>query len=201
MEPKFQTSFIPKKPILASQKSAINLENDTNIFSIVANTMFVIVLLASAGLFGYKYMLNSQISKLETEISDARNAFQLDKIQELVDANNRLTASKNLLDKHVAVSKLLQLLETETLKKVKFSDFSYKNMNDSLTISMKAEAATYNAIASQGDVFSKNEFIKTPRFSNFNLMENGKVTADFFSVIDTGLVSYKKSIEALSLNL
>jgi hypothetical protein len=108
-----------------------------------------------------------------------------------------MSATEGLLNSHVAVSKLLLFLQKVTLKKVGFNEFIYKNNESGPTISMKSEAGSYNALASQGDVFSKSEFIKTPYFSDFAPLENGHIRASFYSQVDPNLVSYKKAIESL----
>src|SRR4029078_12292211 len=113
----------------------------------------------------------------DRDINAARASFELDKIQSLLDANARISAVKGLLDKHVAVSQLLALLESLTVKHIRFSDFSYNNKEGNPTLSMNTEAKDYNALASQSDIFSKNDFIQSPYFSDFSLSDNGNVKA------------------------
>ncbi len=196
MEPRFQTSFIPKKPIVATQgSSSAPVIRTTNIVTLIANVMFVVALVVSGGLFFYKQLLQKQIATVGQSIDDARGAFQIEKIQELIDADARLNAITNLLNNHVSVSKLLTFLSEVTVKKVKINELIYKSEAGATTVTMKVEAASYNALAAQGEVFSKNEFIKTPFFTNYSTADNGFIRADFSSKIDTTLTSYKKSIE------
>lgn len=198
MEPNFRTSFIPKKPIVSTQSVGAPVIKTTNILSLVSNIVFVVVILVSGGLFFYKNLLSNQIVKAGEDLEAAKGAFQLDKIQELIDVNARLMATNNLLDQHIAVSELLLFLQEVTVKNVRFDDFVYKNEISSQSIKMKAEGMSYNALASQGDIFSKNEFIKNPYFYDFTTMDNGYIQADFSSNIDPTLVSYKKMIDSLS---
>ena len=200
MEPKFQTSFIPKKPIGLGTGSGISVIRSTNIFSVVATVLFLVTILTSGGLFFYKNLLTNQIKEADKNIISARDAFEPEKIKELVDVNTRIVSAKKLLSSHVVVSKLFILMENLTIKKMRFTEFNYVNKDNSHTLSITGEVQTYNALAEQQDIFLKNDFIKNPVFSNFNLGDNGYILVNFSAQIDSGLISYKKSIEAIPLN-
>jgi len=198
MEPKFQTSFIPKSPVVAQGSSAVHVTHSTNIFSAIATVVFLATIIASGGAFVYKNVLTGQIATVSSQLDAARANFQPSTIQELVDANGRIVAVKTLLQKHVAVSALLGLLQNMTLKKVQFSTFTYvgATADNPPTLTMDTTAATYNALAQQELVFSQNQFIKNPKFSDFVLGDNGTITANFFATLDPGLVSYAKVVSA-----
>ena len=196
MEPKFNTSFIPKRPVISTTSSIMTKIYSTNIFSVIATVFFLVTIIISGGLYFYKRVLTNQINQASSDINTAREALQIDKIQDLIDANVRIKASKNLVEKHVMVSKLLLLLETLTIKNVRFTKFTYTN-NGTPNLSSSAEAQTYNALIQQEKIFSENEFIKNPNFSNFVLTTNGKIVFDFNTTLVPDLLSYKKSIEAL----
>ncbi len=200
MEPRFQTSFIPKKPVVSNQAVTVPVIRTTNVFSLVANVFLTVSILFGGGLFFYKYTLENQILEADAELNAAREAFQLDKIQELIDVNARMSAINGLLDKHVAVSKFLVFMQNSTIKNVRFDELSYKHENNLVNVTMKAEGRSYNALAFQGDIFSKSEFIENPYFSGFTPMENGLISASFSSDINVNLVSYKNSVESLSIN-
>lgn len=197
MEPKFQTSFIPKKPIGSPVGSGMNIIHSTNVFSVVATVVFIVTLLTSGGLFFYKYTLNNQIQVADQNILTARAAFEPEIIKQLVDVNARIISAKKLLENHVVVSKLLGLMEDLVLKKMRFTEFNYANTDNNPTLTVIGEVQTYNALAEQQDVFLKSGSIKAPVFSNFNLGDNGYITFNFSATVDPTLISYKKTIEAL----
>ncbi len=194
MEPKFQTSFIPKSPVISAAGPKVSaMRGGTNIFSVIATIFFIVTLVVSGGLFIYKRMLQSQIAAADTSLTAAREAFQPEKIQELIDANSRITAARGLLNKHIAVSGLLTLLQSLTVKNLRFDNLVYMNAaGKGPTLSMDAEAQNYNALAEQENIFAGNEFLRNEAFSNFTLSDNGTVKAQFFANLDPGLVSYKK---------
>lgn len=200
MQPTFQTSFIPKKPIVNDPTSgpSSGIVRETNIFSLVSTIVFVVTLLVSGGLFGYKILLHKQIAQADTEINTARSAFQIDKIKELIGANDRIVSSKVLLEKHVTVSKLLYLFQELTVKRIRLLKMNYANKAGTPTVMVSGEALNYNSLAEQSSIFAKSDYLKNNQFSNFVLAENGNIRVEFASVIDTSLISYKKAIEALS---
>jgi hypothetical protein len=200
MEPKFQTSFIPKKPIVTDMggNSTAGVVHETNIFSLVSTIVFAVTVLVSLGLFGYKIILNKQIAQADTDINTARAAFQVDKIKELIDANDRIVSSKLLLEKHVNVSKLLYLFQDLTVKRIRLLKLVYSNKSGVPTVELNGESLSYNALADQSNIFAQNAYLKNNQFSNFTPQENGNIKVDFMSTVDTSLLSYKKAIEALS---
>ncbi len=200
MEPRFQTSFIPKKPIINDARiaSSSSVVRESNVFSIIAVIVFVATLLASGGLFGYKIYLKQQIDKDNKDISDAQAAFQVDKIKELIDANNRILASKDLLDKHVAVSSLLTLLQSLTVRRLRLVTLDYSNKTGQNVISLSGEAQNYNALVEQSRIFEESQYLSNNIFSNFTLEDNGYIKVDFDSAVDTSLISYKKALEAIN---
>ncbi len=199
MEPKFQTSFIPKKPIVANPGSAITVVRTTSIVSVVSSVLFLITIMTAGGLFFYKGLLKGQIEEADKNIISARAAFEPEKIKELVDAHSRIVSSQKLLERHVMVSNLLTLLQELTVRKMRFTDFEYAHAETGPTLALKGEVQTYNALAQQGELFANTEFIKKSEFSNFDLGDNGYISFDIIAEIDPNLISYKKNIESQPL--
>ena len=192
MEPKFQSSFIPKRPIVGSAPGPVSVIRTTNLFSVLATVIFILAIGASGGLYIYKNVLSGQIGEADKNLASARAAFQPEKIQELADINGKLLASNALLGRHMVVSRLLSLFQTLTVKRMRFTSLTYTAGKDTPpTVSIIGEAATYNALAQQEAIFRENEFIKDPQFSNFELSESGNVSVKFFASIDLALVLYK----------
>jgi len=75
MEPKFQTSFIPKKPIISEPGSRVAVSHSINIFSAIATIVFALTILTSGGVFIYKNILESQILLSDKSLNAAREAF------------------------------------------------------------------------------------------------------------------------------
>lgn len=199
MEPKFQTSFIPKKPISSPDGAGISVVRRTNIFSIVTAVVFVMTVLISLAMFLYKNVLTEQIKQADISVAEARKAYEPEIIQELIDVSTKIKSSEKLLDEHIVVSEVLQLFEELTLRRMRFDNFSYKNNGLTLPeLKMKGEVQSYNALAQQQEIFFENDYLKEPRFSGMALTENGFVNVNFETKLDPSLVSYKQAISNLS---
>ncbi|MDQ5969402.1 MAG: hypothetical protein QG579_559 [Patescibacteria group bacterium] len=200
MEPKFQNSFIPKKPMGLTQSVGVQVSHPTNIFSVIAGAIFVIALLISGGLFAYSKILDGQIKEVQVKILDARGAYEPEKIKELIDIDKKITSSNDLLRNHVAVSEVLSLLENLTLKKMRFTSFEYTKNNNKPTVSITGDIQTYNALARQQEFFASTEFIRNPRFTDFNLGDNGYISVKFSADLDQSLISYKRIMDKTITN-
>lgn len=200
MEPKFQNSFIPKKPMGLTQNMGVPVVHSTNIFSVLAGIIFVIALLISGGLFAYGKILDGQIKDAQGKILAARGAYEPEKIKELIDIDKKITSSNDLLRNHVAVSEVLSLLENLTLKKMRFTSFEYTKNNNKPTVSITGDIQTYNALARQQEFFASTEFIRNPRFTDFNLGDNGYISVKFSADLDQSLISYKRIMDKTITN-
>jgi hypothetical protein len=200
MEPKFQTSFIPKKIAEDDSRNRVSISAETNIFTLAATVVFVVISLLYGGLFFYKGVIIKQVEKARQDLISASDAIQPDKIQEIIDNNTRINNSLEILDKHLATSRLMMFLSDSTIKKLKFNEFLYQNKDGVASVIIDSEVQTYNAFAYQQEVLAKSEYVKNPTFSNIGLDSTGNIKFQFTSTIDSGLLSYKKSIETLSVN-
>ncbi|MFZ2523456.1 MAG: hypothetical protein WAW92_03660 [Minisyncoccia bacterium] len=198
MEPKFQSSFIPKKPVVDSPRMAGPVEKNVNIFSAVATLLFLLTIMASAGLFGYLKYIENQISSSDKQLTDVRSAFQESRIQELIDASIKLNAIKTLLEQHVVASQILVLLQNETLKNVRFDNLIYSNTEGKPYITLDSESLSYNAIANQRNVFTESGFLANVEFSNFVLTDSGSIKSRMKANILPRLISYKEYINSNS---
>ena len=200
MDPQFQTSFIPKKPIISGSRDSINVEKSTNIFSVVSVIIFIAVLALSVGLFIYKNILVNQITDANKKIVAAREAFQPETIKELISVSTQIMSAQRLLQSHVAPSQIFYTLQSLTFKKISLNNFIFIHKDGATSVSADMEAQSYNALAQQSDLFSKTVFIQKPNFENFNVLENGNITSKFSAVIDPSIFSYKNAVDALNLN-
>ncbi len=199
MQPNFQTSFIPKKPV-AGEVEKVNVVHDTDIFTLAATIVFIVTALLYGGLYFYKNLIVKQIAEANKQLEDARSAILPDKIKELLDANSRIDTASNLLEKHLVNSRMLLLLGELSVKKLKFNDLVYSNKTGSPTIKINGEVQSYNALARQQQIFTESEYVKNPTFSNIGLDAVGSIKFQFTSNIDSNLLSYRKAIDSLSVN-
>lgn len=195
MEPKFQSSFIPKGPLATSGTIAKAQRSEKSFFGFLSLLVFILAVVASAGIFGYNRFLDYRISQMGGDLEAARASIDPQSIQELARLDARINSTKALLSQHTVLTPLLDLLEASTVRTVRFTELNYTSSKDGLALNMKGQARGYSAVALQSDVFNRNKSFKNPSFSDLSLDESGNVTFSFKATIDPSLLSYQKEIE------
>lgn len=199
MEQNFQTSFIPKKPIIEDSSVSISKNSSSvGIFTLIGIFCFITVALGSVGLYFYKDFLNKNVLQMEKNLTLARNRFEPQKIQELQRLDKKLSSASEILKNHIAISPIFEKLSAITLKSIRFTKFSYefdKSKNTKVVVKMSGAATGYRAIALQSDMFTKEKYFIDPVFSNLALDEKGSVLFDLEFLVDPVFVDYKQMIE------
>src|SRR4051812_7977829 len=107
MEQNFQTSFIPKKPIV---KERVVSTRPVGFILVISILILFAVVIATAGLYFYKSILTKSIVNMENTLTLAKSRFEPAKITELQTLDKRLQASTSVLSKHIAVSPIFDAL-------------------------------------------------------------------------------------------
>jgi len=195
MEQNFQTSFIPKKPILGG---SVNYASPTvSFFLIFSLLIFFSILITTGGLYFYKGILIKKITGMERTLALANNRFEPSKIIELQTFDKRLRSSSEILSKHITITPIFNALEQLTMKSVRFTNFSYNLGDDNkatINVKMSGIAIGYRSIALQSDLFAKNKNLIDPIFSNLTLDDNGNVSFDLEFSVDPSFVNYKQAL-------
>ena len=205
MEPNFQTSFIPKKPIVQERVAPARF---IGFFPIISIFILFIALLISLALYFYKGVLTKDIAQMENTLTLAKNRFESSKIIEFELLDKSLRASSEILSRHIAVTPIFQALSLITMKTVRYTKFSYelgsvassKNGNEKNTkvfVKMSGIAVGYRSIALQADLFSSKDIGKNfiqPVFSNLTLDDKGNVAFDLEFSVDPSFVDYKQTL-------
>ncbi len=199
MEQNFQTSFIPKKPIIEDSSVSVSKNSSSvGIFTLIGIFCFITVALGSVGLYFYKDFLNKNVLQMEKNLTLARNRFEPQKIQELQRLDKKLSSASEILKNHIAISPIFEKLSAITLKSIRFTKFSYefdKSKNTKVVVKMSGAATGYRAIALQSDMFTKEKYFIDPVFSNLALDEKGSVLFDLEFLVDPVFVDYKQMTE------
>ncbi len=192
MEQNFQTSFIPKKPIVESRSTPSKPISFSLVISIFA--LFAMIL-SSGGLYFYKDILNKNIVQMKKDLDIAKNRFEPSKINQLQDLDKRLNASKNILSNHIAISPVFKALQDVTMKTVRYTKFSYSFGSDKdmkVTVKMSGVALGYKSIALQSDLFTEDKYLIDPVFSNLTLDDKGNVLFDLSFGVSPDFIDYNK---------
>lgn len=199
MEPKFRTSFIPKKTLATS--SSIKKKSGGPLGVVMLLTLVVALgaVVLSVGVFLYQQILETNITRKTETLERARAAFEPALIEELVRIDSRTEAAALILNQHIAPSILFKALEDITLKSVQFKDFSLTRVSDDkMTLSMKGVANDFRGVALQADVFGKSKLIRDPIFSNLNIDQGGNAVFDLSAFVDTSFINFVSNVSTVN---
>lgn len=196
MEPRFQTSFIPKKPLVPGMRPAGR--RIVGLFSLASVIIFVSIIALAAGVFLYQQFLLRSIESMKQSLDRARAAFEPALLEELKRLDSRIETSKKLLETHTAMTPVFQLLETNTLRNIRFSTFKYSlGKGGVATLAMDGEARSFSAIALQADLLASRHDFKNPVFADLSPEEDGFVGFTFNGAIDQRLVLYGPTVGSI----
>ncbi len=193
MEQNFQTSFIPKKPIV---KERTTPGRGVGFLFIISILIFIAVVIAYGAVYAYKGNLAKTLASKESSLTLARDRFEPERISELKTLDKRMRAANEILSNHIVASPIFKELEKITMKNIRYTDFNFGSTNEGETkiaIKLKGEAVGYRAVAMQADLFSKDKNFVDPVFSNLSLDGKGHVTFDVDFSVDPSFVNYKQN--------
>lgn len=197
MEQNFQTSFIPKKPIIEER---IHSTRPISFLTVISIFIFLAMIVIYGALYFYKGTLANDSKKLEESLIISKKSFDPEQIDRLHTLDKRLSSAGEIFSKHMVVSPIFQKLQKITEKSVRYTRFNYSatgEVGDKVYVKMSGQALNYEAIALQADLFSKNKDLIDPVFSNLSLDEKtSNVTFDLDFSVNSEFVNYKKTIAA-----
>jgi hypothetical protein len=214
MEPKFQTSFIPKKQMASvggltgnsigsgpmQQRAKANL---ASAYMAVAIIIFVLSVGAIGGSYFWRSYLKSANETYKSDLAKMEEKFDIGLIEKLKAKNAQIDYAKGLVNKHVAVSRVFGLIEKMTASDVRFSSMDFKGAPEntgSYTLSLKGLGKNLATVAFQASVFSNlvdyglDKNIINPMITSQSFDTVGGVPFDFSAEISRDSISYKKSV-------
>ncbi|HNW71538.1 MAG TPA: hypothetical protein PKZ36_02435 [Candidatus Paceibacterota bacterium] len=199
MDQNFQTSFIPKKPMIEQKTTE---KRPIGIFVAISLIIFLAIALISGGAYFYKSVLIKNLSEMKANLELAKNRFEPSKIAQLQTFDKRLISSTEILSKHIAISPIFQVLQDSTLKTIRYTDFGYEmdDKTNTINIKMSGQAVGYRSIALQSDLLVANKNFIDPVFSNLLLDEKGNVLFDLQFSVDPSFVNYKQVLKTEDVN-
>jgi len=204
METKFQTSFIPKKPIIPAAGPAIaKTHHSTSFLLTFSIVLFIISLAGAGGAFAWKRVLESTQERYKKQLAKKEEQFRVDDIERLKTVNIKIDLGQDLLKKHLALSAIFDIISRMTIENVRFADMelsAFQADSSDIKISMKGQGSNLSAVAFQSSVLGELEkyglrnVIKNPILSNPTLDTGGSVSFGFTASIDPSKILYEKII-------
>lgn len=218
MDTKFQTSFIPKKPIISDPNISIRRSGGgTSVFMFVGIIIFVLSLAGIGFTIAWKQILLKKQLSLQTELKAKEASFNEPLIDQLKKANTKIDLGSQLLKKHLAVSGLFDIVSQLTIQGVRFTSFEFSSADtsktsgnsansssgapasDGIKVTMRGVGNNFSSIAYQSDVLGESEkfgtkkIIKNPIISDLVVDATGKVEFTFTGYVNPDDLLYTKS--------
>ncbi len=198
METKFQTSFIPKKPMVQENKANIGI----GLFLLIS----IVIFLISSGIAGWVYLEKDRlINKIVTQkniITQNNNTFEgsAATVDEFVRLNTRIEVSKILLSQHISVLPVFDFLQGVVLKSVRLNSFVFSssgvdaNGQNKIKVDVSGVAADWKSMAAQVDELNKpnnKKAIQESKISNLSLASDGSVVFSLSTIFKPDFVTYE----------
>jgi hypothetical protein len=210
METKFQTSFIPKKPIaspIGAVPTPARAKASGSLYMTLATLLFIISLLGAGGVYAYQQYLTNALQSYKDDLATREKQFNTSLIQELKAEEVKLTLAHNLLNTHLALSQIFDIVGRFTIEKVRFMSLDLAmptGQDDGIKLSLQGYGTSLTAVAFQSKVFNQlsqyglGQVVKNPILSNPTIGNNGSVAFGFTATIDPSTLSYEKLVSPAS---
>jgi hypothetical protein len=196
MDPRFQSSFIPKKPIAAAAQSK---RGPINLLSLIATVVFIVSLAAAAGSFFYQSYLNARIASDEQSLNLTKGQFDPATINQIIRLDTRLNVADSLLSGHRSLSNLFAALESTTIQSVRFTSFMFASGDqNALTLTLKGEALSFSDVALESAALNKTSYFKNISVGDLSVEPSGAVSFNATMTVIPSLVTYVPSATASS---
>jgi hypothetical protein len=206
MEPKFSTSFIPKKSLQADVSGTVpgKYVNRRTVHGpgyFLSFLIFIIAVVCSVGIFGYTKVVEGRIQEKLLELDRARAAYKPETIDELLRVDARLRNAQSLIAGHIALTPLLTTLENLTLTNIKYTVLMFERGGEGdaglpPTVQLTGVADTMPPVALLIDEYRKNPLLIDPKITALSLdaIEN-IVTFGVSAVLDPTIFSFTQAIK------
>lgn len=201
MEPKFTTSFIPKKQVAVSAKGAPGFGSGFSFMTLLASVILVAVILFAAGLFLYRLTVEQRIEEQFVTLQRVKESFDPNLLSQATRLNNRVISAGEIINSHLAPSAIFDLLEEFSLQTISFKSFEFSDNTDGkIIVKGDGEGNSFASVVLQSDEFGKSGQMRDVLFSNIQPNTLGNVNFSFEATIDPQLVLYSRGLVPVQTN-
>jgi hypothetical protein len=206
MDSKIPISFIPKDTIRTDLRER---REPVSIFFIISLVILAGSLAYLAGIYVYRTMVYNEINNpctneggsgscgLKASLDIEIEEFQSQKLEELKKLDLKLKNGATVLDSHITLRPLFDLLGAYTGANIQYQKFEYRGDSDTITVTINGLAKSYEDIAFQQKVFATEEkaskSLRDFSFSDFDVDQKGQVSFKLTLVVEPSLLLYNQN--------
>jgi hypothetical protein len=180
--------------------------HSVSILLTISIIVFIISLGGAGFAFAWEKVLDSEQNQYKNDLAADQNQFNTDLINTLTKANTKIDLAEGLIQKHLAVSEIFNIISKLTIASVGWKSFTFSapatspssasGASSDVTISMQGQTDSYYSVAYQSDIFGQssefgaNNVIKNPVLSNLSVGSDGKIAFSFTASVDPSELSY-----------
>ncbi len=193
------TSFVPHSTGVKPSITASIRIDFVSVFLYSVLSIFVLTVLTAGFIFVYNRSLNIQLSVKQTQLQNIEKTLNPSTVQSFVHLRDRLSSADTLINNHLTMSRVFNLLESKTVKNVSFTGLTLDvpDTNKPATIKADGIALNFNSLASEANSLKDNNNLTNTIFSNFSLKRNGTVGFSISANLDKSLVQNFAGIVAV----
>ncbi len=208
METKFQTSFIPRRPLPSTPGALAPMvpkrhHESSSLFMMIAVFIFILALLTVGGAYFWKQYLLSDQTRSEQNLAQRRKEFLIDQISVIKAQSTKITYASQLLGNHLSMSKIFGVVSKLTSESVRFISMDISapgGLSSPLQMTLVGYGRDFPSVAFQSDVLNQLEkyglraVVKNAIVSEPTLNHNGTVSFGFTAQVDPSSLAYTKSL-------
>lgn len=193
MDPKFRSSFIPKRPVATPGRGGGGRSyHSFNLIGFLGTLLFIVTLLGAGGVFAYRLTLQRQIDQAGVNLAAVKDTLDLKQIASDEQLAARISMAKELVQKHVTISRIFNLLDSNTLHQVGWNELVFKTDPETgmVSIIISGEADDFNSLSLQEDLLERDPIFENPHMESIKLTPAGTLEFDFTADINQSLIGY-----------
>jgi hypothetical protein len=187
LPPTIPTSFVPRS---SSGPHAFRTDY-AGALGFLAYIILGIVFLLALLVFIYGRILAVEKSSKDKEIIAAEQAIDSKTVENFIRLRDRLTSSKNLLDKHIATSGFFTSFAEIVPTAVRFTSLNISHDAKGVyRINGSGVAKNFNTLAATSMAFASDGRIKDAIFSNLKINNDSSVTFALTAILDPKIIKF-----------
>ncbi len=171
MEQNFDTSFIPKRPIF-KEDAGVRRHQPVSVVTLIGFAVFFAALILTGITFYINKKESAAVETLAAKLASEKENFNPQAIEELKAISARLKFAKDVVDNHVAVSPLLDLIQSFTNKSVYYESLDLvREEKTGYELTLRGKAPSFGLLYAQMSSYRAESKVRTVEVGNVQLDE------------------------------
>lgn len=203
MEPKFNTTFIPKKSLQADVGGSVSGGKFVGRREVkgpgfyLGLMVFLVSIIASLGVFGYTKIVENSIAEKIVKLEQQKNAFDEETVALLTRADSHISNAKKILMSHIAATQLFALLETITLTRVQYTELEYEALpGENALVTLSGISKNFQDVALQVEQYRIHEMMFDPIVQELKRLENKMISFTVDVASAQRLTSFSSALQS-----